>query len=113
MIFNQKNMDEEINKQEEVTENSSAEENTVNAEEQKKATEVKVETGWLNRKSKSKDKKEETKLIEKISELELRLEAECRSREEMVKEMVQVDLDAARQHALLKQHGYSVAVSRE
>ena len=73
MIFNQKNMDEEINKQEEVTENSSAEENTVNAEEQKKATEVKVETGWLNRKSKSKDKKEETKLIEKISELEANL----------------------------------------
>ena len=33
--------------------------------------------------------------------------------QEMVKEMVQVDLDAARQHALLKQHGYSVAVSRE
>jgi len=33
--------------------------------------------------------------------------------QEMVQEMVQVDLDAARQHALLKQHGYSVAVSRE
>jgi len=26
---------------------------------------------------------------------------------------VEVDLNAARQHALLKQHGYSVAVSRE
>jgi GDPmannose 4,6-dehydratase len=33
--------------------------------------------------------------------------------QEMVKEMVAADLQAARQHALLKQHGYSVSVSRE
>ncbi len=33
--------------------------------------------------------------------------------QEMVQEMVAADLQTARQHALLKQHGYSVSVSRE
>lgn len=32
---------------------------------------------------------------------------------EMVREMMAADLEAARQHALLKQHGFSVSVSRE
>ncbi|MGJ7519654.1 GDP-mannose 4,6-dehydratase [Variovorax sp. LT1P1] len=33
--------------------------------------------------------------------------------DEMISEMVANDLEAARQHSLLKKHGYSVAVSRE
>jgi GDPmannose 4,6-dehydratase len=33
--------------------------------------------------------------------------------DEMVKEMVAFDLSKAKQHALLKQHGYDVAVGRE
>lgn len=33
--------------------------------------------------------------------------------QEMVQEMVEADLDSARKHALLKQHGYSVPVSKE
>jgi GDPmannose 4,6-dehydratase len=32
---------------------------------------------------------------------------------EMIDEMVAADLEAARQHALLKQHGFKVAVSQE
>ncbi len=66
-------MDEEIKKQEEATENPSVEESSVNTEEHEKTTEAKSETGWLNRKSKSKDKKEDKKHIEKITELEANL----------------------------------------
>jgi GDPmannose 4,6-dehydratase len=31
----------------------------------------------------------------------------------MIQEMIEHDLDKARQHALLHQHGYSVAVGKE
>jgi GDPmannose 4,6-dehydratase len=31
----------------------------------------------------------------------------------MIEEMVENDLDQAKQHALLKKHGYSVAVGQE
>ncbi len=33
--------------------------------------------------------------------------------DEMIKEMVACDLEKAKQHALLKKHGYSVAVGKE
>ena len=66
-------MDEEIKKQEEATGNPSVEETSVNTEEHEKTTEAKSETGWLSRKSKSKDKKEDKKHIEKITELEANL----------------------------------------
>jgi GDPmannose 4,6-dehydratase len=35
------------------------------------------------------------------------------SLDEMIEEMVENDLDQAKQHALLKKHGYSVAVGKE
>jgi GDPmannose 4,6-dehydratase len=33
--------------------------------------------------------------------------------EEMCREMVEADLEAAKKHALLKQHGYDIAVPKE
>jgi molecular chaperone GrpE len=66
-------MAEEINKKEEMAEDPATQEVSDAAAPQEKASETKTETSWLNRKSKSKDKKDDKKLLERIDELEANL----------------------------------------
>jgi molecular chaperone GrpE len=66
-------MAEEINKNEEITEVPETQEASDQTPAQEKASEPKTETSWLNRKSKSKDKKDDKKYLERIDELEANL----------------------------------------
>ena len=66
-------MEEELIKNEEVNENLTIDETPETIGEQEEVSETKAETGWLNLKSKSKDKNEDKKHREKIEELNANL----------------------------------------
>lgn len=66
-------MAEEINKKDELAEDTAGQEASEATVSQEKTSEPKTETSWLNRKSKSKEKKEDKKHLERIDELEANL----------------------------------------